>query len=311
VKKKRFSVEQITSVLQQVASGVPVGDDCRKVGISEQTFCRWKKAYGGMLPSEARELKQLRDENTTLKRLVADLSLDKVMLQDIVQKAVLKPVKQREVMHYLIGRYGVSERRACLTTRLWRSSLRYESQRDPLTGLRQRMRELAQTRVRFGYRRLLVMLHREGWQVGKRRFYHVYTDEGLALRRKRPWRHATAVHREQRRMATARNDIWSMDFVADQLAEGRRFRALTVVGAWRSTSATASVAVMSSRRSSASASTVASRSASTATTTEFVSAAMDLWAYSNGVILDFSRRVKPNGQRRNRIVQRTISAKNA
>jgi putative transposase len=87
VKKKRFSVEQITSVLQQVASGVPVGDVCRQVGISEQTFYRWKKAYGSMLPSEARELKQLRDENTKLKRLVADLSLDKVMLQDIVQKS--------------------------------------------------------------------------------------------------------------------------------------------------------------------------------------------------------------------------------
>src|SRR4051812_44741924 len=86
VKKKRFSVEQITSVLQQVDGGVPVGDVCRQVGISEQTFYRWKKAYAGMLPSEARELKQLRDENTKLKRLVADLSLDKVMLQDVLQK---------------------------------------------------------------------------------------------------------------------------------------------------------------------------------------------------------------------------------
>ena len=86
MKKKRFSVEQITAVLQQVSGGMPVGDVCRQVGVSEQTFYRWKKAYGGMLPSEARELKQLRDENTKLKRLVADLSLDKVMLQDVVQK---------------------------------------------------------------------------------------------------------------------------------------------------------------------------------------------------------------------------------
>jgi putative transposase len=86
VKRKRCSVEQITSVLQQVAGGVPVGDVCRQVGISEQTFYRWKQEYGGMLPSEARELKQLRDETTTLKRLVADLSLDKVMLQDVLQK---------------------------------------------------------------------------------------------------------------------------------------------------------------------------------------------------------------------------------
>ena len=86
MKKKRFSVEQITAVLQQAATGIPVGDLCRQVGISEQTFYRWKKAYGTMLPSEARELKQLRDEVVRLKRLVADLSLDKAMLQDIVQK---------------------------------------------------------------------------------------------------------------------------------------------------------------------------------------------------------------------------------
>ena len=85
MKKKRFSVEQIASVLQQVSGGMAVGDVCRQVGISEQTFYRWKKAYGGMLPGEARELTQRRDENTKRKRLVADLSLDKVMLQDVGQ----------------------------------------------------------------------------------------------------------------------------------------------------------------------------------------------------------------------------------
>ena len=86
MKRKRFSVEQIVAVLKQAELGMAVVDIIRQVGISEQTFYRWKKAYGSMLPSEARELKQLRDENTKLKRLVADLSLDKVMLQDVVQK---------------------------------------------------------------------------------------------------------------------------------------------------------------------------------------------------------------------------------
>ena len=86
MKKKRFSIEQITAVLQQVAQGVPVADVCRQVGISQQSFYRWKKEYGNLQPSEARELKQLRDENTKLKRIVADLSLDKVMLQDVLQK---------------------------------------------------------------------------------------------------------------------------------------------------------------------------------------------------------------------------------
>jgi putative transposase len=86
VKRKRFSVEQITGVLTQVEGGVPVGDVCRQAGVSEQTFYRWKKVYGGMLPGEAREVKQLREENARLKRVVADLTLDKVMLQDVVQK---------------------------------------------------------------------------------------------------------------------------------------------------------------------------------------------------------------------------------
>jgi putative transposase len=78
--------ETVLAVLQQAAQGVPVGDLCRKVGISEQSFYRWKKVYGSVQPSEARELKQLRDEVTKLKRLVADLSLDKVMLQDVIQE---------------------------------------------------------------------------------------------------------------------------------------------------------------------------------------------------------------------------------
>src|SRR5207253_2702814 len=71
-------------------------------------------------------------------------------------KKVLKPVKQREVMQYLTGRYGVSTRRACHVIKTTRSSVYYASRKDPLTGLRQRMREVAQARVRFGYRRLLV-----------------------------------------------------------------------------------------------------------------------------------------------------------
>jgi putative transposase len=160
---------------------------------------------------------------------VADLSLEKVMLQDVVQEQVLKPVKQREVVQYLMGRDGVRQRGAAQAARFWRSSLRYESRREPLTTLRQRPRELAQTRVRFGYRRLLVMMHREVWEIGKQPFYLVNTEEGLALRRKRPWRHASAVHRERRPPAMAGNEIWNMDFVTDQLADGRRFRALMVI----------------------------------------------------------------------------------
>jgi len=86
VKKKRFSVEQIVAVLKQADLGMPLADVVRQVGISEQTYYRWKKQYAGMESDQVRELKQLQDENSRLKKLVAELSLDKAILQDINSK---------------------------------------------------------------------------------------------------------------------------------------------------------------------------------------------------------------------------------
>ena len=86
MKRKRFSVEQIVTALKQVELGMPVADLTRRLGISEVTYYRWKKNYAGMESDQVRELKQLQEENTRLKKLVADLSLDKVILQDINSK---------------------------------------------------------------------------------------------------------------------------------------------------------------------------------------------------------------------------------
>jgi putative transposase len=86
MKKKRYSVEQIVAAVKQHELGMSVADIARKLGIAEQTFYRWKQQYGGLEASEARELKQLREENAKLRKVVADLSLDKAMLQDIAGK---------------------------------------------------------------------------------------------------------------------------------------------------------------------------------------------------------------------------------
>lgn len=86
MKRKRYSVEQIVAAVKQHELGTSVTDISRRLGIAEATFYRWKQQYGGLEPDEARELKQLREENTKLKKLVADLSLDKAMLQDIAGK---------------------------------------------------------------------------------------------------------------------------------------------------------------------------------------------------------------------------------
>ena len=86
MRKSLFSIEQIVAVLHQAEQGMPIADLIRKLGISEQTFNRWKKLFTGLQPDQARELKQLQDENARLKRLVAELSLDKAILQDVAAR---------------------------------------------------------------------------------------------------------------------------------------------------------------------------------------------------------------------------------
>lgn len=86
MKKSRFTDEQITFALKQAEAGTPIAEIIRRLGITEPTFYRWKQKYGGLMPSEVRKLRQLEEENTRLKRLVADLTLDKQMLQDVLTK---------------------------------------------------------------------------------------------------------------------------------------------------------------------------------------------------------------------------------
>jgi len=88
MKRSKFTEAQIAFVLRQAEEGTKVEEVCRKAGISEATFYNWRKKYGGLMPSEMKRLKQLEEENTRLKRIVADLSLDKEMLQDVIKRNV-------------------------------------------------------------------------------------------------------------------------------------------------------------------------------------------------------------------------------
>jgi putative transposase len=88
MKKTRFSEQQIAFVLKQVEEGTAIAEVCRKAGISEATFYNWRKKYGGLMPSEVKRLRQLEDENQRLKKMVADLSLDKEMLQDVIRRKI-------------------------------------------------------------------------------------------------------------------------------------------------------------------------------------------------------------------------------
>src|SRR5208283_604541 len=121
--------------------------------------------------------------------------------------------------------FRISERRACAVLIFRRSSNRYHGSADGQAELRMRIREIATVRVRYGYRRIHVLLLRKGWKVNQKRVYRIYCEEDLDLRRKRTSEH----FRVSRETVKNVNDRWSMDFASDSLFNGRRFRALTVV----------------------------------------------------------------------------------
>lgn len=110
-----------------------------------------------------------------------------------------------------------------------RSCYYYQGKRDEQKPLRLKMKEIAAVRVRYGYRRVHVLLRREGWRVNHKRVFRLYQEEGLSLRLKRPKRRVSSAHRRTRPILQGPNECWSMDFVCDQLFNGQRFRALTIV----------------------------------------------------------------------------------
>ena len=122
--------------------------------------------------AELRRLRQLEDENRKLKQLVADLSLDQHMLQDVLKK-VVTPVPKRSMVQYLRSTYKISGRRACNVVALAHSTYHYRSVAPAHIGLRQRLRDLALSRIGWGYRRLTTVLQREGWSVGRKLVYRL------------------------------------------------------------------------------------------------------------------------------------------
>lgn len=122
----------------------------------------------------------------------------------------MKPSRRRPVVVYLRGGYGVSERRACEVVRVPVSTHRYRSRKAPLTELRMRMRELATSRIRYGYRKLRVLLNREGWNVGKKLVYRIYREEGLGLRARPKTRRTVCMHSRQKPRAERPNQIWEL-----------------------------------------------------------------------------------------------------
>jgi putative transposase len=193
----------------------------------------------------------------------------------------------------------VSIRRACRVLEFDTSTYHYKSRRPGQAALEHRIKEICQTRVRYGYRRVHVLLRRDGWVLGQNKTRRIYRELGLQLRNKTPKRRVKAKLRDDRKVASRPNETWAMDFVHDQLATGTKLRVLTVVDTFsrfspavvpRFTFRGADVVEELER--------VCRKTGFPATIrvdqgTEFVSRDLDQWAYQRGVTLDFSRPGKP------------------
>ena len=138
------------------------------------------------------------------------------------------PAVKREAVAHLRAGMGLSERRACQIVGIDRKTVRYAPKRSPDTELRQRLRDLANARRRFGYRRLFVLLRLQGERSGKNRIYRLYREEGLTVRKRQARRRAVGT-RAPILVEPRPNARWSLDFVHDQFACGRRFRILNIV----------------------------------------------------------------------------------
>jgi putative transposase len=212
---------------------------------------------------------------------------------------MVAPLRRRVALPFLRMAFKISERRACLVLVVNRKSVRYKSVKTDVPALRARINDIAATRVRYGYPRIHVLLRREGWLVNRKRVYRIYCEEGLSMRLKPPRRRKSAMVRSERSVADVVNHTWSMDFMADNLADGRKIRLLTIVDNFSRECLALDVAAGFKGSDVAQALTriVAERGKPLQIRCdngpEFISKALDQWAYWNKVKLDFSRPGKP------------------
>ncbi|MCH7519380.1 MAG: IS3 family transposase [Candidatus Dadabacteria bacterium] len=234
--RKRYTPEQIIRLLRQSevlsSEGRNVPEICREMGVTANTYYRWRKEYGGMQVNQAKRLKELERENSRLKRAVANLTLDNLILKEAFRGKLLSTERRRRCVVHIQQKLGVSERRACRVLGQPRSVQRYQSNKsEEQEVLRGDIVRLASTYGRYGYRRITALLRAEGWVVNPKRVERIWREEGLKVPAKQPKRGRLYLNDGSciRLRPCFKNHVWSYDFVSDRLHNGKRIRMLTVI----------------------------------------------------------------------------------
>ncbi|MGU3437215.1 IS3-like element ISAar43 family transposase [Actinomycetes bacterium M1A6_2h] len=234
--RKRHTSEQVVRKLGQadrmLAGGSDIAGVCRELGVSEQTYYRWRNQYGGLKADDAKRLKELEKQNATLKRLLAEAELEKAALKELAGGKLLGTGRRRAAVDHLKRKLRVSERMACrlagLSRSAYRRPLQGETTADPDLALRDWLRAYAKKHPRWGYRRAYHDARGEGWVVNHKKIQRLWCEEGLRVpqRRRRKRVGSSTVDAPA---AVAPNLVWAVDFQFDADEQGRPIKICSIV----------------------------------------------------------------------------------
>ncbi|MFC7293090.1 IS3 family transposase [Hirschia litorea] len=234
--RKKYTAEEIISHLREVevrtSQGQSMGQAVRAVGVTEQTYYRWRKEYGGLKMGQAKRFKELEKENQRLRRAVSDLTLDKMILAEAAKGKLLSPSRRRACVDHVISELGISERQACRVIGQHRSTHRKKPiGRYDESALTRAIIKLAEQYGRYGYRRITALLNRDGWHVNVKRVYRIWRREGLKVPTKQPKRGRLWLNDGScvRLRPEYQGHVWSYDFVQDRTHDGKVYRILCVI----------------------------------------------------------------------------------
>ncbi|WP_447844988.1 IS3 family transposase [Micrococcus luteus] len=234
--RKRHTPEQVVRKLGQadrmLADGQDVAAVCRELGVSEQTYYRWRNQYGGLKADDAKRLKELEKQNATLKRLLAEAELEKAALKELAGGKLLSPDRRRAAVDHLKRKLRVSERMACrlvgLSRSAYRRPLKGDTVADPDRALREWLRAWAKDHPRYGYRRAYHDARAEGWVVNHKKIQRLWRDEGLRVPQRRR-RKRVGSSTVEAPTADAPNVVWAVDFQFDADEHGRPIKICSIV----------------------------------------------------------------------------------
>ncbi|MBU1249255.1 MAG: IS3 family transposase [Proteobacteria bacterium] len=228
MRKSKFSEYQIVKILKAVEGGRTVVDVCREHGVSSATYYKWKSKYGGMEASDVQRMKDLEAENRKLKQMFADLSLENIMLKDVIEKKPLRPVQKKELVTHAVVVHAMSVRKACMALRVSRSYFAYEPKPRDDNEVIAVLTELAEKKPTWGFSKLFNVLRQQGKPWNHKKVWRVYCLLKMNLKRKSKKR-LPQTTRKAVAQPLAPNHCWSIDFMRDTLYSGRVFRTFNAV----------------------------------------------------------------------------------